>query len=339
MSKLNGQATEAAISLLDGASDRLGKCLIVGANGFVGAALCRVLKEHQIEFRALGRRKPENLSADTDWVVCDLKDTQTHANSILSGVDTVFYLASIAHSHASDEEYHQVNVTLCEQFAALAIAYNVKRFVYLSSTKAMQDCGDQICDESYDQLPQDSYGRSKRKIESILLTMAFEHLVILRPCLIYGPAIKGNLRSMIKLIDAGLFPSFSGINNRRSMISVKDVIRAMIAVALTKSAHREIYLLSDGHDYSTYHIENAIRKILGKSNGIRYPLKLLQAFARMGDMMVPLIGRFPLTTNSLEKLVGDACFSNHKILTQIGFRCIDSFDDVLPEIIAEYKKQ
>ena len=41
---------------------------------------------------------------------------------------------------------------------------------------------------------------------------------IVRPALVFGPNVKGNLRAMMSGIDKGYFPPLPNIDNRRSMV-------------------------------------------------------------------------------------------------------------------------
>ena len=56
-------------------------------------------------------------------------------------------------------------------------------------------------------LPRDPYGRGKLAIEQALLAAAGQtgiELVILRPPLVYGPGVKGNFRSLLRLVESGI---------------------------------------------------------------------------------------------------------------------------------------
>jgi len=200
----------------------LHKALVVGASGFVGKALCKLLKAEGVPVRALIRKEQKG-----DWkeaVVCDIENFRQHEKKIFHDIDTVFYLASIAHNKAPEDAYQKINVDLCLDFAERALANGVKRFVYVSSTKAMAEPGDKMVDETFTAKPNDKYGLSKRHAEEGLLAMnGFDHLAIVRPSLIYGAGVQGNLYLMMSVIDKDMTPALPDTKARRSMISVNDV--------------------------------------------------------------------------------------------------------------------
>ncbi len=87
---------------------KITKALVVGASGFVGKVLCKQLKAEGIAVRALIRKEQKG-----DWneaVVCDLENFRQHEKKIFHGIDTIFYLASIAHNKAPETAYQKINV-------------------------------------------------------------------------------------------------------------------------------------------------------------------------------------------------------------------------------------
>jgi len=289
------------------------KCLVVGASGFVGKVLCDQLRNKGTHVRAMVRQAQE--SHWDEVIVVDLENFQKQEDKIFSGIDTIYYLASIAHNKAPPSEYQKINVDLCLAFAQCAIRHGVKRFIYVSSTKA-------------DEKPMDAYGESKLRAEAGLLALQdFEHLVILRPCLIYGPGVQGNLYSMIKAIDKGWFPPLPETSAKRSMISVKDVANALIAVSENSQCNRKIYILADGHDYSVKEIENSIRLQLGK--GLPHwhvPYFVFYVF-----------GKLPITSAMMSKLFSSALHSSQKIQNDTDWKPTEHFADVLPKMIDYYR--
>jgi len=314
----------------------LKRCLVTGASGFVGKELCEQLQRNGIFVRALLRHNQSGPWSET--VPCDLTSFEQSSKKIFSDIDTIFYLASISHNSASPEEYDFFNVKLCLRFAESAIQHGVKNFIYVSSTKAMAEPHKKIVDEKFLDWPEDHYGISKRKAEEGLLALTgFDHLVIIRPCLIYGKGVKGNILSMLKLIEKGIFPPLPETGANRSMVSVRDVASALILSATTSTANRNIYLITDGIDYSVKEIENAMRHALHKKARSWYiPEKLLIALASIGDLLKKVLGRFPFNSGVLHKLLGAARYSSEKIQKELGWRPTENFLKVLPEIVDDF---
>src|SRR5690606_27910323 len=102
------------------------------------------------------------------------------------------------------ESFRRVNTQGTLNLAALYAKNGVRRFIYLSSVKTL--CEGTLAEKPFyydDPLhPQDAYGISKAEAESELIKLAAEtglELVIIRPPLVYGPGVKANFASLIKL--------------------------------------------------------------------------------------------------------------------------------------------
>jgi nucleoside-diphosphate-sugar epimerase len=307
------------------------KFLVVGASGFVGKVLCKQLHAEGTHVRALIRKTQKG-----DWneaVVCDLENFQQHEKKIFHDIDTVFYLASIAHNKAPETAYQKINVDLCLEFAEAALANGVKRFVYVSSTKAMAEPNHHVIDETFADKPKDKYGLSKRHAEEGLLALSknketgFEHLAIVRPCLIYGAGVQGNLYLMMSVLDKDVAPALPETKARRSMISVNDVARALVAVAKNPRAHRQIYILTDGQQYPVKQLEQAMRRQLGKGK----PRWQIPGF------VFALAKNLPVMSEMIEKLSCSALYSSDKIESELGWHPIQTFNDVLPDMVDDYR--
>ena len=326
----------------------LGKCLVVGATGFVGRVLCKKLKQNNVHVRVLVRNefdKPGIKITDSEagraWdeaVVCKLEDYKSHSEDIFQGIDTIFYLCSIAHKKASARQYQLFNVDLCESFARDAIKHKVKRFIYMSSAKAVADPGMEIIDERCTKSPNDDYGLSKRHAEERLLSLKeFEHLVILRPCLIYGPGVKANLYSLIRWIDLRVFPPLPDVQSRRSMVSVNDVAGAALLSAASGRANRKIYFIEDGCQYSVKEMESSIHSKLGHHvPRWHIPLFLLKGLAAVGDVLGKVNLPFLIDTEKLNKLIGPSLYSSSSIRNDLGWVPEDTFYSVLPDMLMHY---
>ena len=108
---------------------------ITGATGFVGQRLIGALLQKVegnsslVKLRFLTRIKhPEYES-----VVCDFQSDNV-PDDALNGIDTVFHLAGYAHDlHATNKvenRYRAVNLDATVRLAELAVASDVKQFVF-----------------------------------------------------------------------------------------------------------------------------------------------------------------------------------------------------------------
>jgi UDP-glucose 4-epimerase len=292
--------------------------LISGATGFIGQ---RLLKAVDVNIRVLSRIK----QPDYDTVVCDLQ-SEVISDNALDGVNTVLHLAGFAHDLRDATKiqklYQRVNVDATIRLAKLAVKSNVKRFVFVSSVKAGGHSTFGICASEKDQGdPEEVYGKTKREAELKLLEIGKEsgmHVSIIRPSLVYGPNVKGNLQLMLSGIKRGWFPPLPETGNKRSMIHVDDLVQAILLAADDDRANGEIFIATDGTPYSSREIYNAMCSVLGKS----IPKWSVPKF--LFDM-ISLIN--PRIKYKLNKLLGNECYSSAK-LEALGFKAQKTLKDM-----------
>lgn len=190
-------------------------------------------------------------------------------DGLMEGVDGVFHLANVAHTDltGSDVEcYWQVNVMGAKALLQAVADAGVSRFVYFSSVKAAADPGEGCVDERWDQMPDDDYGRSKREAEQLVLAEGKRsgmHVCNLRPSLVYGEEVKGNLSRMLQVVSQGRFPPLPEFGNRRSMVALDDLISAAWLVMENAKANGQTYIVADGMGYSPRELYEAMCNELG----------------------------------------------------------------------------
>ena len=106
---------------------------VTGSSGFIGKQLVEKIDG---EIRVLSRKPHPHY----ETIVCDLASDIIPRASI-DGVDTIFHLAGVKHDKTNaakiESHYAKVNVDATVRLAELAIASGVKRFIFLSSVKAV----------------------------------------------------------------------------------------------------------------------------------------------------------------------------------------------------------
>jgi len=179
-------------------------------------------------------------------------------------------------------EYRKVNVEGTLNLARQAVAAGVRRFVFLSSIKVNGEATAPGNPFHADDVPspEDAYGVSKLEAEQGLILLAAEtdmEMVIIRPPLVYGPGVKGNFASMIKLIDKGVPLPLGAIYNKRSLVGIGNLVDLIIRCINYPAAANQVFLAGDGEDLSTTELLRAVGKAMGKSARlIPVPAGLLQ---------------------------------------------------------------
>lgn len=320
----------------------MSRFLVTGAAGFIGRHLCGYLRNRKHEVRALIRR-PEEGPWDQAFC-CDLGSAPL-PDGLMDGVDGIFHLANIAHTDLTGKEaecYWVVNVAGTEDLLTAAANANVDRFIYFSSVKAVADPGEECVDETWEPVPNDLYGYSKRMAEQRVLAAGVKtgmHVCNLRPALVYGPGVKGNLFRMLQTVKRGRFPSLPDFGNRRSMVSLDDLITAAWLAMENPKANGRTYIVEDGQGYSTRMLYEAMCKEFGVPvSRWHIPEHMLCMGAVIGDWTGKLFKRnMPLNSAVLSRLMGSACYRSDRIRNELGWRPQKTFLDVLPCMVDKAK--
>jgi len=301
-------------------------CLITGATGFIGQ---HILKSKLLNCDRLSGDNIRILSrfphSQYETIVCDLQHESIPDNA-LSGIDTVFHLAGFAHDmrdgRTTESLYHHINVNVTVELAKLAVKSGVKRFVFVSSVKANGCSTPGKCATEIDQeIPEGVYGKTKREAELELLKIGKKsgmHVSIIRPSLVYGPNVKGNLKLMLSGIKRGWFPPLPETSNKRSMIHVDDLVRAILLVSADDRANGEIYIATDGVPHSSRELYNAMCIVVGKSVPKWSVPKALFDMVSLLNLRIEYI---------VGKLFDDECYSSKK-LEALGFKAKKSLKDM-----------
>jgi len=310
------------------------KYLVSGATGFVGRELCQQLAVRHLDFVALSQRGAK-LPDGTATIAIDLEKQSVSAAHFI-GVDVVFHLAGIAHQQAKASSYTQVNHLATVALAKTAAAAGVKCFIYLSSVRAMGPApGDEVRSEDECAPPTSAYGMSKLQAEDALRD-AFSNsemsVVILRPALVYGADIKGNLQSMRRAVRAGMPrpPEVGG----RSMIALQDLVELMLIIAAAPPDKVRTWIVCDGCRYSSRRIYELFRYADGKGKGISWlPILGWRLAAYMAD------GLYSRGADStFLKLFGTELYSSAALLQDIPWKPQVQLSDLASEIMCTSKK-
>jgi nucleoside-diphosphate-sugar epimerase len=244
----------------------LARILVTGAAGFIGRALCRGLAERGHTVLGRTRRPADPIPGVELRPIGDI-GPQTDWRGHLDGVDIVIHLANRAHRPA-DRELGKNEAAAAAALARAGAACGVRRLVHMSSVRAM---GDATAPESPFRctdpaVPRGEYGRGKLAIERALVTVAQQtrlELVILRPPLVYGPGVRANFRALIRLAASGLPLPFAGIENRRSLIFLDNLVDIVSRACMHPGATGRVLLARDSVDLSTPELIRVLAEGLG----------------------------------------------------------------------------
>lgn len=322
----------------------MNKILVTGGTGFIGQELVASLKKQGFVVRLLLRNEVAP-AVDVDEVFYgDLTDPVS-LQAVADGCDTIFHLAGYAHAHSRPdpvevERHRRINLEGTRAILQQANMAGVARFIYVSSVKAGGESTQACIDEDHSLEPEDPYGIIKRQCELAVLRQAEAsgmHACVIRPALVYGKGVKGNLAAMARWVGTGFFPPLCDTGNNRSMVEVRDVVVALLAAARNNQACGNIYIITDGESYSTHRIYTAMRSAAGKPiPAWCVPAFVLRALGVIGDLLTFLLRRpLPLNRVTVARLLDSACYRSAHAEQDLAFTARYQFEDVAAEIVSE----
>ena len=310
--------------------------LVTGATGFIGRRLVTALRERAARVRTLVRSMGSAASEGNpvEIVVGDLADSASLTRAC-AGIDTVIHAAGFAHADAAHTpefaaRHWAINAEGTFRLLDAAVTAKVERFIFLSSVKAVGEpespwVDERWVDERWNAPPETPYGQAKRAAEERVLAVgrsAGIHAVNLRPALVYGPGMKGNLPRLIDAVRRGWLPPLPETGNRRSLVYVDDVAQAVLLAAALPAAAGQTWFVTDGQAYSGCELYRLIRRMLDLPDPRwTLPAPALHGVARLADGLLWLAGRRhrPVWT-ALNQVLGGAGYDSSRIQRELGYR-------------------
>jgi len=265
--------------------------LLTGSTGFVGTAVVERLAIHSnFTPRAAVRRLNHHLPSMVPTVQVGDLTVNADWSAALQDVEVVVHAAARAHvlkeivSEPLDE-FRKTNVAGTLNLARQAVTAGVKRFVFISSIGVNGNQNDRPFTEDGLVNPVEPYAVSKMEAEEGLWQIARESgmdVVIIRPPLVYGPNAPGNFGHLMRAIDRGIPLPLGAINNKRSLVSLDNLVDLIVTCIDHPAAANQTFLAGDGEDLSTTELLRRMAKAMGRSARlIPVPIILLEMGAAL----------------------------------------------------------
>ncbi|EKD81973.1 MAG: NAD-dependent epimerase/dehydratase [uncultured bacterium] len=302
--------------------------LVTGASGFAGSNLSSWLLDRGYRVIAPGRVPP--VDSRLEFYQLSRIDRYTFWDDVMNGVDVVVHLAGRAHQlHDSSDTHHlyfETNVEGTVNLALQAARHGVRRFIFISSIKAMiSDASEIALSEKTPCHPLEPYGISKLKAEIELRKISADtgmQLVILRPPLIYGPGVKGNFASLQRLVQKLNVLPLGGLTNRRSLLAVKNLASAIETAFLCDKTIGKTYLISDGEEISTSELSARLAAVFNPTCRI---VSLPRWVWKLGS-------RLPIIAHKLVRLDGSLPVDSSLFVTDTGWQPVVNMQEQLLEM-------
>jgi len=294
--------------------------VVTGAHGFVGRALCAALAARGASVTGLVRRPQPVAGGGAAWLYdsLDFAGIDTAWPQTGPACDVVIHLAArvhVMHDAAADPlaEYRAANLDGVMRVARGAQAAGARRFVLVSSIKALGDM-DRGAPWREDDAPLalDPYGSSKREAEAALLALGRAsgmEVVVVRPPLVYGPEVRANFLRLLQLAATRIPLPLGAVTARRSLVSLSNLVAALILCATHQAAPGRVFHVADGEDLTTAELVSTLRRQLGRpSRLIPVPPALLAA-----------VGRLTGRSAEIERLITSLRVDSSRIRHELGW--------------------
>lgn len=190
--------------------------VVTGGSGPIGVRLVETLEGRGHTCTIVSRRPREAVSGIGESAKSISYD---EALANLGTVDAVVHLAARNNDEpGSEAAFTRDNVSLAQQVALAAREQGVKRFVFLSTTKALDN-------------PKCSYGKSKAAAEKSVANLATDtfEVVIVRLPPVYGPGARGKLRYLTTLPAEIRQFALGAIRSIMPIVSIERAAREIVA--------------------------------------------------------------------------------------------------------------
>lgn len=277
---------------------------LTGATGFVGRHLLMDLSRRGFRLRVLLRRPVPEFATGEQVLIGDLASPINLAQA-MRDVDFVIHSAGIAHAMSGRpaDDYRSVNRDATRALALAARQAGVRRFLFLSSVRAQ--CGpvsEQPVGDDDTPRPTDPYGHSKLEAEDALAEIGIP-FAALRPALVYGPDVKGNLAALFALARRPWPLPFGAFGAQRSLVGLATLADAVAHLLLLERAPDRAFLVADPDPVTLAQMITAYRAGLGRRPGlVPVPPGLIAGALRLagrGEMAERLSGSLVLRPTAL----------------------------------------
>jgi nucleoside-diphosphate-sugar epimerase len=282
----------------------MNKIFITGASGFIGQAVCKAFID--LKYSVCGTVRNKDIISQLPKVkYVSTGDISSYLDwkDVLAGYDCVIHCAGIAEEKNNSiykNIYDHINTEATVRLAEHCVIVGVKKFIFLSSISVLGNNNYHNEPFKYSSKcnPLGAYAQSKYKAEKKLLEISAKtslDVTIIRPPIVYGLGAKGNIIRVIKFLKLRLPLPFGLIKNKKSFISVDNLVDLIICCIKHPNLKSEVFLISDGEDIS---LNKFLRKI---ANEIGYRLLIFP----FPIFLLKLIAFFFGKSNEINKLLSN----------------------------------
>lgn len=272
--------------------------LVLGGGGFIGSALAARLAARGKRVIATVRAAA-SLGAGIETRATGTLGPTTDWDALLGEAGAVVHLASRAHAPPErGTSWIAEEAATAAALGAAARRAGVERIVLMSSIKVHGETSERPFRAGDPPAPGDPYARAKFGVEEALRASGIP-LVVLRPPLVHGPGVKGNLRTLMRLVARGVPLPLASIANRRSLLGLDNLLDLVELALDHERAPGRVFLARDDEMPSTPALIRLIAQRLGR------PARLFPCPPALLDVAARLFGRGDDAARLLKSVIVD----------------------------------
>lgn len=211
---------------------------VFGSSGFIGKHLTKYFYDNNINFIEISRNNIDDFKY------------QINENDVF--INLIGYAhGKINNTHVYNNFYNS-NILSLKKIIDIIGDKKINKLIHMSSLRVYVNSylDEIIVDEKFHALPDTLYGQTKICSDYELIKwskLKKQKIIILRPPLVYGKNVKGNLKKLVTFCK--YFPIIPFKNNlsKRSILSVTNLCSAILHLVKLKNEDikKEIYLIRD----------------------------------------------------------------------------------------------
>ena len=309
--------------------------LITGSNGFIGQHLINYFLEKEynldevIYLLSRNKNKPNRYK---DHKIHIITIDEMYKNNLK--IDTIIHLAGKAHNKIFKKEDIKTNYIFSKKLLSYSKKIKLAKFIFISTIKVYgeETSQDRPHLENDTPRPVSNYSISKFQIENEIINSFKRNSTkyfILRIPLVIGPGAKGNLNALIKLLNKGMPLPFDKISNKRSFISISNLVNQIFKILNQSNLTSGIYNLSDNSYLSSTQLITFINNKLKRKSNIFYLNKYF------------LFCLFFLINKKSEykKIFSSQVLDNNKSIKLLNFSEIINTEEEINNMVSYYQKK
>jgi nucleoside-diphosphate-sugar epimerase len=325
------------------------RVLVTGANGFLGASLCKHLIGRGDEVRGLVRETSDCTVLDGVPVqrIVGALDDMPRLKEAVRGIDLIYHVAAAVSDWGTREYFQKGNVEGTGNILKAVIEAGVRRFVFVSTISVHSFIGGQDLDENAIQLPTPFlYCQTKREAEALVMAAHKQHKIavtIVRPGDVFGPGDRTSLLKMAEYLEKGKMAYVDGGRKLGAFTYVENLNEGLVLAGILDKAVGETYVMTDGIRLTwREYIDKLIEELdLPRPKISIHPLPAYCAATILEWIyrMFRLTSRPPITRYLIAHVRKDFHFGIQKAARDLGYAPAIGIDEAIRRTAAWYRQQ